>query len=362
MSDDQPLMRPAPAMPRLTEIDRRVLEFWERSRAFATLRELRRDAPPFRFVDGPITANNPMGVHHAWGRTLKDAFIRYQAMRGRSCRYQNGFDCQGLWLEVEVEKELGFKGKPDIERFGVGNFARKCRQRVEKFSRIQTEQSVRLGQWMDWDHSYYTHTDENILGIWHFLKLCREKGWLTRKALPMPWCPRCGTSLSEHEMAGSHQDRQHLSVFGQLPLLGEPKRRLLLWTTTPWTLSANTAAAVNPDLEYCEVSAKVWPHTLILCKDALPKLKRYEPVIERSFPGRELVGRRYETFFPDFEAQKGVEHRVVPWSAVDATEGSGIVHIAPGCGREDHELGQEQKLAQICPVDDNGIFLPGFGW
>ena len=362
MSDTLPQMKTVPALPRHTEIDRRILEFWKEHRCFERLRELRRDRPPFRFVDGPITANNPMGVHHAWGRTLKDAFIRYKAMRGFSCRYQNGFDCQGLWLEVEVEKELGFKGKPDIERFGIDNFSRKCRQRVEKFSRIQAEQSVRLGQWMDWDHSYYTHTDGNILGIWHFLKLCKQNGWLTRKALPMPWCPRCGTSLSEHEMAGSHQDLQHLSVFVHLPLKDDPKRHLLLWTTTPWTLSSNTAAAVNPDLQYCEVSSPKWPHRLILCKDALGKLKSYAPKVERMFPGQELVGLRYETFFPDFEPQKTVEHKVVPWSAVDATEGSGIVHIAPGCGKEDHELGLEQGLAAICPVDDNGIFLKGFGW
>ena len=362
MNEDRPTMRPAPAVPALVDIERRILDFWKQRRAFEKLRELRREGTPFRFVDGPITANNPMGVHHAWGRTLKDAFLRYQAMRGHSCRYQNGFDCQGLWLEVEVEKELGFKGKPDIERFGIANFSRKCRERVEKFSRIQAEQSVRLGQWMDWEHSYYTHGDGNILGIWHFLKLCKENGWLARKALPMPWCPRCGTSLSEHEMSGAHKELQHLSVFAHLPLKDDPQRRLLLWTTTPWTLSSNTAAAVNPDLQYCEVSSPKWPHRLILCKDALGKLKPFAPKVERMFPGRELLGLRYETFFPEFEAQKAVDHKVVPWAAVDAAEGSGIVHIAPGCGREDHELGLEQGLSAIGPVDDNGVFLKGFGW
>ncbi|MFA6004655.1 MAG: class I tRNA ligase family protein, partial [Elusimicrobiota bacterium] len=355
-------MKPAAAMPRLTEIDKRMLQFWKEHDSFEKLRTLRRDRPPFRFVDGPITANNPMGVHHAWGRTLKDAFIRYKAMRGFSCRYQNGFDCQGLWVEVEVEKEIGCKGKPDIERYGIDKFSRKCRERVDRFSRIQAEQSVRLGQWMDWDNSYYTHTDTNILGIWHFLKLCHKNGWLTQKALPMPWCPRCGTSLSEHEMSGSHQDLKHLSVFVHLPLQDDPKRRLLLWTTTPWTLSANTAAAVNPELQYAEVSSPQWDHTLILCKDAIDKIKAFTPKVLRVFSGSELVGLRFETFFPEFEAQKDVVHKVVAWSQVDAKEGSGIVHIAPGCGREDHELGQEQGLRQICPVDDNGNFLSGFGW
>jgi isoleucyl-tRNA synthetase len=344
-------------------LEEEILTLWRESQAFDKLRELRKDAPLFRFVDGPITANNPMGVHHAWGRALKDVFLRYRAMTGHSAKYQNGFDCQGLWVEVEVERALGFNGKPDIERFGLDNFSRQCRERVETYARVISQQSARLGMWMDWEHSYFTYHDSNILGIWAFLKECHRRGWLYQKGLPMPWCWRCGTSLSEHEMAGSHKDLEHLSVYVMAPLKETPSRRLLLWTTTPWTLAANVAAAVNPDLTYVEASSHHWPnYTLILGKEALAKLREFHPSVVREIPGGELLGLAYEPFFPELPQQQAVDHRVVPWADVDAVEGSGIVHIAPGCGREDYELGQQLGLPEISPVDGNGRYLPDFGW
>ena len=344
-------------------LEEEVLTFWKEFQAFEKLRKLREGKPLFRFIDGPITANNPMGVHHAWGRTLKDVFLRYQAMTGHSAKYQNGFDCQGLWVEVEVERSLGFNGKPDIERFGLANFSRQCKERVETYAKVITEQSIRLGQWMDWNHSYFTYHDYNILGIWAFLKECHRRGWLYQRGFPMPWCWRCGTSLSEHEMAGSHKEMEHLSVYVMASLKSAPSRRLLLWTTTPWTLAANVAAAVNPELTYVEVSSKHWgDHTLILCKDALGKLREFHPAMVREFPGSALVGEEYEPFFPELPQQSSIAHKVVPWADVDAVEGSGIVHIAPGCGREDHELGMDLGLPVISPVDGNGNYLPDFGW
>jgi isoleucyl-tRNA synthetase len=343
-------------------LEEEILTFWRESRAFEKLRELRANKPLFRFIDGPITANNPMGVHHAWGRTLKDVFLRYQALTGHSAKYQNGFDCQGLWVEVEVERALGFNGKPDIERFGLANFSRQCRERVETYARVITEQSIRLGMWMDWEHSYYTFHDYNILGIWAFLKECHRRGWLYQKGLPMPWCWRCGTSLSEHEMAGSHKDVEHLSLYVMGVLKSDPSRRLLLWTTTPWTLAANVAAAVNPELTYVEVSSHHWNYTLILGKEALGKLREFHPKIVRELKGTDLLDLEYEPFFPELPQQAAVVHRVVPWNDVDAVEGSGIVHIAPGCGREDYELGKDLGLHSISPVDGNGNYLPDFGW
>jgi isoleucyl-tRNA synthetase len=343
-------------------LEEEILTFWRESGAFEKLRELRKSKPLFRFIDGPITANNPMGVHHAWGRTLKDVFLRYKALTGHSARYQNGFDCQGLWVEVEVERALGFNGKPDIERFGLANFSRQCRERVETYARVITEQSIRLGMWMDWDHSYYTFHDYNILGIWAFLKECHRRGWLYQKGLPMPWCWRCGTSLSEHEMAGSHKDVEHLSIYVMGVLKSDPTRRLLLWTTTPWTLAANVAAAVNPELTYVEVSSHHWNYTLILGKEALGKLREFHPTVVREIKGTELLDLEYEPFFPELPQQAAIVHRVVPWNEVDAVEGSGIVHIAPGCGREDYELGRDLDLPSISPVDGNGNYLPDFGW
>src|SRR5215212_9622271 len=184
-------------------------------------------------MDGPITANNPMGVHHCWGRTLKDVFQRYKAMQGFDQRYQNGFDCQGLWVEVEVEKDLGFNSKREIEAFGLDNFSRACRARVDKYAAVQAEQSQRLGQWMDWDNSYFTMSDTNIEYIWRFLKVCHERGWLYKGHRSMPWCTRCGTSLSQHELIDSYRDVTHLSVTVKLPLSGRPNQNLLIWTTTP---------------------------------------------------------------------------------------------------------------------------------
>ncbi len=190
------------------EVEPRVLRHWDETRAFDRLRELRAEAPEFRFLDGPITANNPMGVHHAWGRTLKDAVIRFHAMQGQSCRYQNGFDCQGLWVEVEVERALGFQGKPDIEAFGLDNFSRACRERVDEYAQVIAEQSTRLGQWMDWDNSYFTYSDDNIEAIWYFLQKCFERKYLYEGHVPLPWCTRCGTSLSQHEMLGSYVETE----------------------------------------------------------------------------------------------------------------------------------------------------------
>lgn len=343
------------------QMEHDVMDFWEQNDCFGKLREKNAGHERFRFLDGPITANNPMGIHHAWGRTLKDAFIRYKGMRGYDCRYQNGFDAQGLWVEVEVEKELGFETKKDIEAYGMDKFTHKCVDRVKKFSGIITEQSKRLGQWMDWENSYYTHTDKNIQGIWHFLKTCDDNGWIQREYKPMPWCPRCGTSLSEHEMTGSYKMMTHNSVFFKLPIVGKDFK-MLAWTTTPWTLSSNVALAVNPEIEYVEVKIKSDEKTLVLAKNAIKYLEDDKLEVLRAFKGEELVGLEFETCFPDLEAQQGVEHKVVAWEDVAADEGTGIVHIAPGCGAEDYELGLRLGLAQIMPVDDMGIFLPGFGW
>ena len=336
------------------KMEHEILKFWEENRCFDKLREKNRYNAPFRFLDGPITANNPMGIHHAWGRTIKDAFIRYKAMQGHSCHYRNGFDTQGLWVEVEVEKELGFKSKKDIEHYGMDRFTEKCVERITKYSGIITEQSKRLGQWMDWENSYYTHTDENITGIWSFLKKCHEKGWIVQSHRPMPWCPRCGTSLSEHEMTGSYKEIEHQAVFFRLPLV-EQDWDILVWTTTPWTLSANVALAVNEDIDYCLVDHEEGSRPMVLAHSALKHLTTRGRVL-RTFKGKELEGLHYETCFPHLSVQAELPHPVVLWDMVSAEEGSGVVHIAPGCGAEDFLLGQKLDLPALCPIDEEGIF------
>src|SRR6187549_1574547 len=196
------MFQPLPSVPDHPGLEREVLDWWEEKQVFDRLRELNRGGPVWSFVDGPITANNPMGVHHCWGRTLKDVFQRYKAMRGFDERYQNGFDSQGLWVEVEVERSLGLGSKREIEDYGLAEFARRCTERVAKFGAVITEQSRRLGMWMDWETSYYTFSDTNIEYIWRFLKECHSRGWLYKGHRSTQWCPRCGTSLSQHEQAG----------------------------------------------------------------------------------------------------------------------------------------------------------------
>ncbi|NCA92031.1 isoleucine--tRNA ligase [bacterium] len=352
-------MRKENQNPDFIQLEKDMLKFWEDNKCFEKLVEKNKDGERFRFLDGPITANNAMGIHHAWGRTLKDVNIRYNAMHGKSCQYQNGFDSQGLWVEVEAEKEIGVSDKRGIIEYGLDKFTEKCMERVNKFSKIITEQSKRLGQWMDWENSYFTNTDLNITSIWHFLKICFEKGWLIKSHRPMPWCPRCGTSLSEHEMSGSYKDITHTSIYAKLKIK-DTSDSIIVWTTTPWTLTSNVALAVNPEIDYVRVKVKSTDRNIIIGKNALGKLKGDIVTIIDEFKGAELVGKTYETVFPEFTIQN-FEHKIVPWEDVDATEGSGVVHIAPGCGAEDFDLGKKHNLPEICPVDDSGIVLEGFG-
>jgi isoleucyl-tRNA synthetase len=349
---DEPFS-PLPPVPDHPALELEVLERWEREATFELLREQNRGGPTFSFMDGPITANNPMGIHHAWGRTLKDVFQRYKAMRGFDQRYQNGFDCQGLWVEVEVEKALGLNSKREIEEYGLAEFAARCKERVAHFAGVISEQSARLGMWMDWPNSYYTFSDTNIEYIWRFLKAVHERGWLYTGLRSTQWCPRCGTSLSQHEQAGeeNYVELEHPSLFVRLPLQGREGEALVVWTTTPWTLPANVAAAVKPDAEYGRRDGGDWVAVALYPDDEFVERKR----------GDELVGWEYEGPFDELPAQAGVVHRVIPWDEVSLSEGTGIVHIAPGAGTEDFELSRLHGLPVLGPIDESGRMLPEYG-
>ena len=344
-----------PDKPHHDSLEREVLERWEREQTFRQLRELNADGPRFSFIDGPVTANRMvLGVHTAWGRTLKDVFQRYKALRGHHQRYQNGFDCQGLWIEVGVERSLGLNSKREIEEYGLAEFARRCRDVVVQSSRALTEGSIRLGQWMDWGNDYFTFSDTNIEYIWRFLQLVHERGWLYLGHRSTEWCPRCGTSLSQHELtqAGVYQERSDPSLFVRFPLLDRADESLVVWTTTPWTLPANVAAAVKPDAEYGRRESGEWV-----------AVARYpDERFERRALGEELVGLRYRGPFDDLGPGGEVEHRVIPWDEVSLEEGTGIVHIAPGAGQEDFELGQVRNLPVLSPVDEAGRFYDAYGW
>ena len=344
------------------ENEKEILAYWEENECFKKLKAKNENGPKYRFIDGPITANNPMGVHHTWGRTLKDTYIKYHAMKGCDTHYRNGFDSQGLWVEVEVEKELGFKTKHDIEEYGLDKFTNKCIERVKKFSGVITEQSKRLGQWMDWDNSYYTYTDENIQGIWTFLKKCHEGGWIRQVYKPMPWCSRCGTSLSEHEMTGSYREIEHEAVFFKLPIK-DTNDYILVWTTTPWTLSANVALAVNPEMTYVRLHVAGEEHNYVTSLNYFKQKFEGKDGVEllATMSGTDLAGLEYETCFPEIEEQN-FAHKIVLWDEVADDEGCGVVHIAPGCGAEDFALGESIGLPKIIPVDEYGIFYDGFSF
>lgn len=332
----------------------------------------------FSFVDGPITANNPMGVHHAWGRTYKDLWQRYKNMQGFRERFQNGFDCQGLWVEVEVEKELGLTSKKDIENLVPGDkkasiekFVNLCRERVLKFSAIQTEQTKRLGNFMDWENSYFTMADENNYMIWHFLKVCHENGWIYKGLDSVPWCPRCETAISQHEMlTEDYKELVHKAVYIQFPIEGREAEYLLVWTTTPWTIPANIAVAVDGKLDYSLVEGvggdKFW-----LAKERVEAVFGKDGKILTTVKGGQLVGLKYKGPFDDLPAVKKVageklfhtviatDERIMP---ISTSEGTGMVHTAVSAGSEDFRLGKKLGLPMIPVIADNADYLENLGF
>ncbi|HEV7134574.1 MAG TPA: isoleucine--tRNA ligase [Gaiellaceae bacterium] len=346
------VFQPLPTVPDHAGLEEEVLAWWEAQDIFGKLRERNRGGPTFSFIDGPVTANKPLGVHHGWGRTLKDVFQRFWALRGFDQRYQNGFDCQGLWIEVGVEHELGLNSKPEIEEYGLENFARKCRDAVVRSADEIWKGSKRLGQWMDWGNDYFTFSDTNIEYVWRMLKVVHEREWLYRGHRSTEWCPRCGTSISQHELIGSYVDRADPSLYVRFPLLDRHGEALVIWTTTPWTLPANVAAAVNPEAQYGRRANGEW----------VAAARYPDETFEEQKPGSDLVGWRYRGPFDDLPPGASVEHRVIPWDEVSLDDGTGVVHIAPGCGAEDFELSRVNDLPVLTPVDESGRFYDDYGW
>ena len=410
------MFRPVSSKPDLVAEEHEILALWRERGTFARLRAQNAGKERWSFLDGPITANNPMGVHHAWGRAYKDLFQRFSAMQGRDQRYQNGFDCQGLWVEVNVERDLGFTSKRDIEEYGIAEFVSLCKQRVLTYAARQTEQSIRLGMWMDWNDpvelrrlrdllaenpgqsvtttgldgeavtdtaeqivgrlgmpelggSYFTFSNENNYLIWSFLAECHRRGWLYKGHDSMPWCARCGTGISQHEMTEGYSDREDPGLTIKLPLVDRPGEALLVWTTTPWTLTSNVAAAVGGDLRYVKV--RQGDELFWLGRGTLKHALAGDFKVVEEKLGRELEGWRYsgpmdelpavQAAFAAEDGKPAYEHRVVLWDEVGEEEGTGIVHIAPGCGAEDFALGKSLSLPMIAPLDENGVVIAGFG-
>lgn len=364
---------PVEPRPDFVAMEKRLLKWWYESGIVDKyLHKNDSSKKRFSFLDGPITANNPMGVHHAWGRTYKDLWQRYYNMQGFRQRFQNGFDCQGLWVEVEVEKELGLKSKRDIENLvpgdpkaSIAKFVNLCKERVYKYAAMQTEQSKRLGYFMDWDNSYYTLSDDNNYMIWHFLKKCHERGLIYKGRDSVPWCPRCGTAISQHEMLGeNYKEVTHDSAYIEYPVVGQEDTYLLVWTTTPWTLPANVAVAADPKKEYALVLAAAKGNKYYVLKGRAGSLGLK---VVKTLKGEELVGLEYKGPFDHLprvqSAMDGKPHRVVSADplilSVSEEEGTGLVHIAPGAGSEDFQLGKKLGLAVIEVIDESANYLDG---
>lgn len=333
-----------------------VLEFWEASRAFSRSVESRSGRPRYVFYEGPPTANGRPHIGHLLARLHKDLFPRYHTLRGRYVGRKAGWDCHGLPVEIEVEKALGISTKAEIEGYGVEAFVAKCKESVQKYIRAWEDMIRRLGFWIDLDNPYVTYSDDYIETLWWSLKEIHARGLLYQGHKILPYCPRCGTSLSSHEVAQGYDRVEDPSAFVRMPLADDPKVSLLVWTTTPWTLPANVALAVAPDETYVEVVHH--GERLILARSRVEAVLGEEADVRREFPGRDVVGRSYDPLF--LLATGRGAYTVVGAGFVTMDDGTGIVHIAPAFGEEDYELGREEGLPFVQPVDRAGRFTDEF--
>src|ERR671914_1387350 len=345
------------------ELEQRQLALWKEERLFQQTIEATRDGRPFVFYEGPPTANGRPGIHHVFARTIKDLVCRFHSMQGEAVTRIAGWDTHGLPVEIEVEKELKLAGKKDIERFGVEQFNARARKSVFKYQSEWESLSDRIAYWLDYEHPYITCSKEYIESVWWLLQRLHQRDLLYRGHRVLPYCPRCGTVLSSHELALGYETVTTNSVYVTFPLADDPDRQLLVWTTTPWTLLSNVAVAVHPDLEYGEYQVGDRRVILATSRAALPSsAQRGAPSFAelgpaRTFSGRELVGQRYRrplevVALPD----DGKSRLVIAAPFVSAEDGSGLVHLAPAFGADDFQAGMEHGLAMVKPVAPDGTF------
>jgi isoleucyl-tRNA synthetase len=351
-----------------SQLEQDLLEAWRAEGLFRKTLDATRDGKPFVFFEGPPTANGRPGIHHVFSRSIKDLICRFQTMQGRSVTRIAGWDTHGLPVEIEIEKELQLSGKKAIEEFGVAEFNQRARASVFKYKEDWEALSDRIGYWLDYEHPYVTYHKEYVETVWWLLHRLHERKLLYRGHRVLPYCPRCGTVLSSHELALGYEDVTTNSVYVTFPLADGSGRELLVWTTTPWTLLSNVAVAVHPELEYGEYHVGERVFILAVARDALPSSSaKGAPAFQdlgpaTTYPGQHLVGLRYTrpidvVALPDDRASC----IVVPAGFVSAEDGSGLVHMAPAFGAEDHAAGREHGLAMVRPVAADGTF-EGTDW
>jgi isoleucyl-tRNA synthetase len=345
----------------LFQLEKRILRFWEGAKIFEKSIENRKDKPDFVFYEGPPTANAKPGVHHVLARVFKDIICRYKTMRGFRVLRRAGWDTHGLPVELEIEKKLGLKNKKDIEKYGVAKFNKLCQNSVWQYKKDWENLTERIGFWLDLKNPYITYTPEYIETVWFLLKKIWEKGLLYEDFKVVPWCPRCGTALSSHEVAQGYKKIKEPAIFVKFQIKSSKSQAssskifLLVWTTTPWTLPGNVAVALNPEFKYLKV--KVGDDFLILAKERMEACGIEGEIVEE-FKGKDLIGLEYQPLYPgsDIGHPKSNIYKVVGADFVSLEEGTGLVHMAPAFGQEDLEVGRENNLPIIVNVTEEGRF------
>ena len=355
-----------PVSPKLNmnEMELSVIDYWNKEAIFHSSIENRKGKPEYVFYEGPPTANGLPGVHHVLARAFKDIFPRYKTMRGFHVSRRGGWDTHGLPVEIEVEKKLGFTNKQQIEDYGIAEFNQLCKESAFTYIKEWEKLTERIGYWVDFETAYITYKNSYIESVWWILKNFWEKDLLYQGFKVVPYCPRCGTPLSDHEVALGYAETVDPSVYVRMPLVEEPGTSLLVWTTTPWTLPSNVAVAVHPEVDYalversCNNGDADGKERLILAKALVPKIFGDEPVeVVDEFKGSLLKGVTYQPLYTFLPPDKPA-YRVVLGDFVTTEDGSGLVHIAPAFGADDMQVALDEDLPILMTVSPNGTFIP----
>ena len=341
-----------------TKREKEILEFWKENQIFEKSVEMNKGKEPFTFYDGPPTANGKPHIGHILTRVMKDIIPRFKSMKGYDVLRKAGWDTHGLPVELEVEKSLGIDGKPEIEKYGIEPFIKKCKESVFKYKSEWEKMSDRIGYWVDMEDPYVTYDDNYIESIWWFLKQVHEKGLLYKGHKIVPYCPRCGTALSSHEVAQGYKDVEEKSIFVKFRTVKDKNTFFLAWTTTPWTLPSNVALCMNPVEDYTKI--KVGDEFYILADALIDSLfDEYEKIETKK--GKDYEGEKYIPLFDFADVKENEAYYVTCDGYVTLTDGSGIVHIAPAFGEDDANVGRNYNLPFVQMVDERGRFVKGTG-
>jgi isoleucyl-tRNA synthetase len=354
------MFKPVSSKLDVTSMEEGVLKFWKHNQTFKKTISERQSAPEYVFYEGPPTANGKPGVHHVLARAFKDMFPRYKIMRGYHVSRRGGWDTHGLPVEIEVEKALGFNSKHQIEEYGIDKFNELCKKSVFTYIGDWERLTERIGFWVDLQDAYVTYTNEYIESVWWILKNFWEKDLLFKGYKVVPYCPRCGTPLSDHEVALGYEDTTDPSVYVRMPLVDKPDTSLLVWTTTPWTLPGNVAVVAHPEMDYVTVERDNHgtKEKLILAKALVQKIFGDEEVkIVDTFKGKKLKGMKYHPLYTFLPPDKPAYY-VVTADYVTAEDGTGLVHTAPAFGQDDMETGKAYDLPVLMTVLPDGTFIP----